>query len=160
MTIRRLEDKDRKKLVKLLDEFYSFTTGNISDKFLPFVQNKNQEKSLKAWVKRNYFKIRIVYVAEKNEELLGFISGIIIPKRGKVFNKEGHIENLFISQNYRKKGVGKKLFEILVEEFKRQKCTHIGLHAFFDNKEAVTFYKHLGLKEFDMQLKIALSYEK
>jgi ribosomal protein S18 acetylase RimI-like enzyme len=160
MIIRKLESKDKISLANLLEEFYEFTLANIKTDFLPYMTLRNKTSSLKAWTKSNYNKGNTVYVAEENDKIVGFICCTIRNKKGTIFNKEGHIENLFVSKNFRKKGIGKKLYEKAIEDFKKLQCTHIGLFTFFDYKGAIAFYKSLGLEPFDMQLKKKLEYEK
>jgi len=153
MNIRKLEQQDKKELTKLLKEFYDFTLTSLNKDLKPFLQAKNEQKMINDWSKENYSKNRIVFVTEENSLLFGFICATILPKKGVLLSKEGYIENLFVTKSHRKRGIGRLLFNEIINEFKKQKCTHLGLSTFFEYKEAIEFYESLGLKPFDMQLK-------
>jgi GNAT superfamily N-acetyltransferase len=153
MNIRRLEQQDKKELTKLLKEFYDFTLASINNDLQPFLQAKNEQKTIEEWAKENFSKSKIVFVAEEENKLSGFICATIIPKKGVILSKEGFIENLFVTKNQRRKGIGKLLFNKTVSECKNKKCTHIGLSTFFTYKDAIKFYEDLGFTPFDMQLK-------
>lgn len=159
MTIRRIIESDRVKIFHLIKEFkMDFTRGNLikgSDLFL-LSGYLNEEKSLKSAVDELFDQNHITLVAEDGDAILGYISGIIKNQDGKKYHTEGYIDEWFLSESHRNKGVGKKLYENLIKEFKNRNCTHLGITAYIENKKAADFYKRLGFKEYLLTLKKTL----
>ena len=70
-------------------------------------------------------------MAEENNILLGYICGLIIQKPPhKKLNKEGYIQDWFVSIPYRGKEIGMQLFNKILNQFKNEGSTHIGLDTF------------------------------
>ncbi len=78
-------------------------------------------------------------VAEENQQLIGFI----ICNNSPVF-KKAVIENVFVSPQYRKKGVAKKLLDYLLNEIKSTDCEYVVIFAEGDNNTAIDFYVQNG----------------
>jgi ribosomal protein S18 acetylase RimI-like enzyme len=93
-----------------------------------------------------------VYVAVKNKQIVGFAS-LFFPVRYdfKKIKKVGEIEAIFVSQQNRYKGIGKKLFKTAVSFFKSKGVTYIQLNVRLKNP-ALDFWKNLGFKEFDVRM--------
>lgn len=137
--------KDNDELVRLYLEFNkstSETLPEIQNKFRAF---KDISKYAKEKIKRylsnpNY----IVFVADYNGVLRGYISGKINEAKERVNDKEGYLENWFVEENYQSHGIGRKLFDILAEEFKKLNCTHIGVDTHLEYSDTIAIYEHLG----------------
>lgn len=76
-----------------------------------------------------------VYVAEENDEIVGFI-GIV----------EGYIAGLFVMEKYRGKGVGKELLNNA-----KKRYNNLTLNVYVKNNNAVRFYLK---NEFDLVTKM------
>jgi ribosomal protein S18 acetylase RimI-like enzyme len=57
------------------------------------------------------------------------------------------IENLIIDEKYRKKGIGKLLFEEVKNYAKEANAKYIELNVWEFNKIAINFYNRLGMKK-------------
>lgn len=148
MIIRRLEQKDESEIKKLYKEFHIthhreelLAQSDIRD----FTEYKNPDKTVAEDIKnlltsKKYF----IYVAEDKNILKGYICGEILRKKGRVLHKEGYISELYIQKEHRGRGVGKALLNALIIEFKKQQCTHIGINAYAENKQAIDIYHHMG----------------
>ena len=103
----------------------------------------------------DYLKSRIedknvkIFVAEDNNEIIGhcFIS-IRETKNHHMYHDMVNIEidNLCVDENYRKKGVGKNLFEEVKIYSKNIGAKFIELSVWDFNQNARQFYEHLGMK--------------
>lgn len=60
--------------------------------------------------------------------------------------KEAFIENIFLEEAYRGKGIAKAILNDLETQFKVNDCACIRLHVFTNNEAAFTLYKKLGYK--------------
>lgn len=157
MIIRRLEQKDKPEMEKLYKEFHIthhreelLAHSDIRE----FTEYKNPDKTVAKTVKdlltsKKYF----VYIAEEKNILKGYICGEIMKKKGRVLHTEGYVSELYIQKEYRGKGIGKSLLNALVTEFKKQGCTHLGINAYAENKQATDIYRHLGFLDYVLTLK-------
>ena len=78
-------------------------------------------------------------VAKINKEIVGYAIG--------EKNKDlGLIVSVAVKKEWRRKGIGRKLVEKLLENFKKEGMKIIFLHVREENKEAINFYLALGFK--------------
>ena len=56
------------------------------------------------------------------------------------------LEDIFVSERYRSKGVGKILFDELINIAKKKKCGRLDFTVLNWNKKAMKFYNRLGAK--------------
>ncbi len=143
MKIRKTNSNDKKELAKLIIEL------ETSDDYLSKKQqqvrefsdlDKAAEKAAERYVSQPEYAS---FVADENGSLKGFIAGEIKKKNYRVYNKEGYVELWFVKPTYQDKGVGKKLFDMLVEKFQKAGCTHITLDTHLENTKAIKIYEHL-----------------
>ena len=90
----------------------------------------------------------IYLVAELENEIVGIcfsnikeISNNKIMKDRKIL----HIENICIDKKHQKKGIGKKLYEQIVQLAKEKNIDNIELMVCGFNENAIKFYKNLGM---------------
>ncbi len=83
-------------------------------------------------------KVKITIAQEKDQAVAYCISTIT--------NNSGELASLHVLDNYRGKGIGKKLTEIHLEWLKKNQCKEIGLYVAAANQNTIKFYKELGLE--------------
>ena len=90
----------------------------------------------------------IYIVAELENEIVG----ICFAKIKKILNnriiknrKVLHIEDICVDENYQKKGIGKKLYNQIVQLAKEKKINNIELMVWGFNENAIKFYKNMGM---------------
>ena len=102
-----------------------------------------------------------IFVAEKNNIVVGFIQGVIIEhKKGedKIYDlshnpsKEGWIGLLYVKPDYRGNGIGQELLGKMKDYFIVQGCTCIKLLVLSDNANAMGFYKKSGFIAHDLEM--------
>lgn len=76
-------------------------------------------------------------VGTMDEKLVGFIS--IMNIAGEV-----HVNNIAVDENYRNKGIGKKLLTYAMEYYPRNKIMGFTLEVREDNYPAIALYKKMG----------------
>ena len=97
------------------------------------------------------------FLAELDGELMGLIQGTIweSPAIPIMSNEQyGMIENLVVMSEYRRKGVGKELFNKLNDWFVSNGIYDIRLNVFEFNQEAISFYKKLGFLNYSRRMKL------
>lgn len=141
--IRPIEQNDFPALLELIREFSKFenTYGAVTNS----IEQMNQEAEHIQG-----------FIAEVNNEIAGY-STYYFPYHTWV-GKCIHMDDLFIREKYRGKGVGKVLFEAVVEIGKKEDCERLRWQVSDWNEEAQAFYKSRGAeitnKEFDCSLKL------
>ena len=89
-----------------------------------------------------------IYVAVINEEVVGYAMTQIHPSKSPAFPKTiFYLDDLCVDEAYRHQGIGETLFYYIKEEAKNRGCYELTLNAWLDNKNALTFYKKMGMKE-------------
>jgi ribosomal-protein-alanine N-acetyltransferase len=76
-------------------------------------------------------------------KLGGEIVGYAIGERGK---DSGLIVSVAVKKEWRKRGIGRRLIEKLLENFKKEGMKIVFLHVREENREAINFYQALGFK--------------
>src|SRR3989344_5137152 len=151
MIIRRATKSDTQNLVEKLAEFDEHLHPFFREAIIPFVTYKDRRKTFEAvvkeWLNNSDY---MIFVAEDEEKLLGHICGTIKAKEFRIKNKEGSIEEWFVSSEYRHKGIGKQLYDILLTEFKKANCTHVALKVFSDNKHAIDLYHKMSFMNLEL----------
>ncbi len=88
-------------------------------------------------------------MADENRSLMGYIVGSIQVKQDRVLDKEGSIDEWFVTETARRTGIGKQLYDSLIEVFKQHVCNHIGLKIYSANKNIVELYHRMGLHDLE-----------
>ena len=145
MTIRRLEERDRDELIKLLIAFDKpdYPLSELNTKFREYKKPIDEIASEVAEIYLSSSKY-IVFVAEENGKLEGCIVGEIKPVAYRKYDKEGYMTGWYVQPEYRHHGIGKQLFETLIEAFKKADCTHVALDTHVENNKVIEIYEAMG----------------
>lgn len=110
-----------------------------------------------------YFKERIsrrnscVLVAIVGEQVVGYLCGGL--KKAETYRNlpiTAELENIFILDGYRSKGMGKKLYREFIKWCRGKHVRKIRVNAFVKNKLAIKFYKVNKFKEYSLNLEADL----
>lgn len=90
---------------------------------------------------------KIMLGAELDGKIVGFATVSIRTSESKAFVPHlfAFIDEIAVDSNYRRKGVGKTLYENCIKQAKRRGATSIVLKVWSFNVEAIAFYKSLGM---------------
>jgi ribosomal protein S18 acetylase RimI-like enzyme len=147
MIIRPAVLADKDSIVLLMDEFntYYYQEHILSEEFQSFWEYKDKkktfEKAAEMWLSDPKY---IFFVAEENGKIVGYICGFAKERDPRVLDREGYIDDWFVSGDVRGNGVGRQLYEALLEKFKEKGCNRLGLLTNIGNKKAIDFYHRLG----------------
>ena len=106
-----------------------------------FDNNKKNDDLKKDLI--NLIENKDVLVAEKNNNILGFIIFEIKDKRSKTL----WIDQLVVDEKERGKGISSLLIKKAEEIAKKEKCVRVEFCCWSFNKHANEIYNHLGFKE-------------
>ncbi len=105
---------------------------------------KKESKELNENLKKSDTKILVAIIENK---LVGFIILSFPAKNANIKSKRGEIDDFFVLEEYRKKKVGKMLFEKAFSLFKSKKVKLISLDVSSNNYPALKFYEKFCFKE-------------
>ena len=137
ITIRESTYDDIPSLLELLDELGrpKPQKDNDLEKFTALLKNYMQEDDKK-----------ILVAQIDNSKIIGMISMVFLSRLNQN-TSEMYVPELIVSQNYRSKGIGKKLINFSIELGKEKKCHRIRLESGNQRIESHKFYKHLGFED-------------
>ncbi|WP_243108286.1 GNAT family N-acetyltransferase [Butyrivibrio sp. X503] len=100
-----------------------------------------------------------VYVAEKNEAVIGYAFCEFKKMPDKPFVQQFkymYIDDICVDKNFRGKDVAQKIFEHVKEEARALGCRDITLNVWTGNQRAFAFYQKMGMKpqKTTMEMKI------
>jgi GNAT superfamily N-acetyltransferase len=132
VVVREIEERDEKAVEKLIvDTIYEYVpTG-------PF--NRSDYDSFGKYHREREGEF---YVAELNRGIVGCV-GVMKIDEGIM-----ELRRMYIKKGLRRKGIGKRLYEKVIEFCKERNYSKVVLFTFPFMKEAVEFYKKEGFVEF------------
>jgi len=90
-------------------------------------------------------RARVGYVALVNDKVVGYIAGHLTTRHGCA----GEVQYLFVSPDYRRRGIATALFRRLAKWFQAQAARHVCVALAGDSpKEAQPFYESVGASPF------------
>ena len=146
MIIRKAQKKDSAQILNLLNQVLELHAKIRPDIFVSGT-TKYSESELSEILSDDSKPI-FVAVDEK-ENVLGYAFCIIKePSQAEymVSNKILFLDDLCVDSKYRKKHIGKALFDFVKSEAKRLGCYEITLNVWEGNDNAKAFYDKLGMK--------------
>ena len=98
------------------------------------------------------------YVAELNNKIIGI--AVYFIKYSTWKGKGLYLDDLFVTEKFRGKGIGKKLFDIIIEEAKKINAKQLHWQVLDWNTSAIDFYKKYGATIDDEWLDCKLHFRK
>ena len=90
-------------------------------------------------------KDTMIFVAQDEEKLIGLITFYLLPNLRHGFYS-GHLQDIVVCKEYRRKGVGKALFDALKTWCKKHNVNVIKLDSGLELPDAHKFYESMGGK--------------
>jgi len=143
MNIRTAEIKDIDKILILEDQIFDIHFKSRPDWIGKNPKSYEYKKDI---IEGNNGKI---FIAEENNNIIGLcIINIREIKNHHMFHDMTNIEieNICIDEDYRKKGIGKILFEEVKKFAKEINAKNIELSVWKFNQDAINFYEKMGMK--------------
>ena len=130
MIIRNLESDDMESLSKLYYQFWTVESNII-----------NMKRTFSNLEKNDAY---IFLCAVEETHLVGSVMGIVCEELYGECQPFLVVENMVVAGEYRKKGIGKILFEELEKRAKIKGCSQIILVTEMDRSDACGFYESAG----------------
>jgi GNAT superfamily N-acetyltransferase len=135
--IRKVTKKDAKEVIRLIKELADF------EKLEPPGKTATNNLIKDIYSKNSPIK---VLVAKYDKQLIGY-AFYFFTYSTFLAKKTLYLEDIYISNKYRSKGIGKIFFSELVKTAKKNKCGRMEWHVLDWNVNAIKFYENLGAKE-------------
>lgn len=143
MEIRKARKEDIGHLLDLLSQVLEIHAKLRPDLFVSGTTKYNKEQ-LETMIGD---KMKPIYVAAIDGDVVGYaMCQIRVPSANMYPVKIFHLDDLCVDENHRKQGIGKALYQKVLEEAKENDCYEITLNAWPGNDEALHFYEKMGLK--------------
>ena len=97
---------------------------------------------------------KLYFVAELKSNIVGIcLCSIKIVEDNKYlkYRKILYINDICVDKKFRNQGIGKKMYEKVFQKAKELKCNSVELMVWGFNKNAIRFYKSLGMKVKNMK---------
>lgn len=143
MLIRTAKKDDFEQINKFLHLLYSLHIENRPDIF----NNNGYPYSLKWYRKVIKDKNSITLVCENNGEICGFCFGKINTHATPTLKTIADIDDIFVDEKYRKKGIATLLYKEFEKIAKQNGAYQVRLWLWVFNKEAEAFYHKMGMSE-------------
>ena len=145
MIIRKVTIADTEQLEKLINNFDNQNETYLTPQQIKYRVYKDLQKTIKNTANEYINDPKyIVYVADDNGQLKGYIAGVINNKEERKYDKEGYLQDWYIEQDVQHLGIGKLLLNTLMQQFEDSECTHVSLYTHVDNAKSIQIYEHLG----------------
>lgn len=134
INIRNIRKKDSDELIRLINELAQF------EKLKP--PSKQAQKRLLDAVFSKKSGIRVL-VAEIGKEMTGY-AFYFFTFSTFLAKPTLYLEDIYISEKFRRSGIGKKMFKELIKIAKENKCGRLELMVLDWNINALRFYEKFG----------------
>ena len=156
ITILEYDDKYIEALKELLVELQE-TLVKVDHSRTLIMNSDYRDKYYELVLKTTKENKGIIYLAKKDENVVGMIAGYIVPvdAEDKLINRcpiRGRISELIVTKNARGYGIGKQLIEKIEAFFKDNDCEFSRLIVLESNKRAKQLYDDMGYKPIELEL--------
>ena len=143
MEIRRAKKEDIARLLDLLSQVLEIHAKLRPDLFMSGTTKYSNEQ-LENMINDD---IKPIYVAIIDNYVVGYaMCQIRVPTSNMYPIKVFHLDDLCVDEKYRKQGIGKALYQKVVETAKENNCYEITLNVWPGNDTAIKFYEKMGMK--------------
>lgn len=141
MIFRPAQISDIPNIQILMNELNQFRNSNFSINNKNFHERKKPHKDLN----EKDLEDTILLVCELDNTIVAYIQGSIHERKNHKLNKLGYIDELYVNQKVRGKGLANRLMRELEKTFIEKGCNHITTHTDTENQNAINFYKKNGM---------------
>lgn len=147
ISIRKANKKDVASVVALNTKITDF--HHTLDKYYPKASEKTEKFVRRYFLKDVRKRNCLTLLAEADGNIVGYYEVLIkkIPHPFIAPDRVGYICDAFIEKEYRRKSIGKKMFDEVMRWFRKHKLKHIELSVHAKNEIGKNAWKKYGFKE-------------
>ncbi|MCR5294889.1 MAG: GNAT family N-acetyltransferase [Lachnospiraceae bacterium] len=156
MMVRRAVHEDEPRILDLL-----YQVNGVHQKGRPDIFKRDTRKYTKEQLSQLIDdETRPIFVAvEENGYVCGYGFCVIIDTSSSNLlmpMKELYIDDLCVDENYRRKHIGKTIYDYLIQYAKDLGCYHLTLNVWACNPSAMAFYEKQGMKMLKKEMEVIL----
>ena len=143
--IRKAKENDISRILELLSQVNDVHAEGRPDFFVKG-RRKYEEAELKDIINDDSIP---VFVCEEDDDIKGYAFCVMqdLSKCGNLHpDKSLYIDDICVDEKYRRHGVGKKLYDFVIQYAKEEKCFNVTLNVWDKNPDARAFYESMGMK--------------
>ena len=91
-------------------------------------------------------------VAADGEKMVGYLHGEVKDVPHFIHGQIGYVQHLFVTEAYRRRGIGEKLYNEIIKWFRSRDIKMVHLDALVRNKVANSFWRKHGYMDFQKTL--------
>ena len=102
---------------------------------------------------------RPIFVAEEDGVVVGYAFCVFVRHlNNNILTdiKSLYIDDLCVDEKSRGRGIGKKLYNYVVDYAREEKCYNLTLNVWADNESALRFYESIGLRKQKIGMELIL----
>ena len=146
MTIRKAQIEDVSAIYQLILELAAFEKG------------LHEVTMTAAQLAKDFdLKLYDCFVAEIDKTIVGI--SLYYFRYSTWKGKRLYLEDIIVTESYKKQGIGKKLLDISIEEAKKTDCSGMMWQVLNWNTSAIDFYKKYPVKLDDEWINVSLNFD-
>jgi len=151
--VRRAENSDLEDILRLNHKLFKKEHQEYdSDLDMNWTYGLGAEIFKKSINDDDYFAM----IAQIGGKTVGYLRGGLRQESWKV-GRGAELDSLFVDENYRNNGIGKKLVESFLGWCQAKKVDYAAVRASAHNRLGIDFYKQVGFQDYDVVLENRLS---
>ena len=102
-----------------------------------------------------------VLVAEVDEQVVGYVLGVVVDLMPEMFEYHagGFLADIFVEEAYRGQGIGRALVRALEDWFRDKELRYFEWHVASSNKSALAFWEAMGGHSFMVRMRAYIKLE-
>lgn len=139
LNVRKAKPEDNYRITEILNQ--AILAGNATAILEPFTPEQRLE-----WLQEHLSEIYVVYVAEMNGQVVGWLSLSPYRKGRQAFRHLAEI-TYYIDYAYHRKGIAKSLYQKALEHCRQHDIDKLIAFLYADNKASVEMLDKLGFEQ-------------
>ena len=145
LMIRKAKENDIPRVLDLLSQVNDVHAEGRPDFFIKGKRKYNEADLVKIISDEN----TPVFVCEEDNDVKGY-AFCVMQDLSKCHNlhpdKSLYVDDICVDEKYRRQGVGRKLYDFVIQYAKNEGCFKVTLNVWDKNPEAKAFYEDMGMK--------------
>lgn len=145
LMIRKAKENDIPRVLDLLSQVNDVHAEGRPDFFIKGKRKYNESDLVKIISDEN----TPVFVCEEDDDIKGY-AFCVMQDLSKCHNlhpdKSLYVDDICVDEKYRRQGVGRKLYDFVIQYAKNEGCFNVTLNVWDKNPEAKAFYEDMGMK--------------
>lgn len=153
--VREAKKDDYAAVLKLALEVYKLHLNNRSDVYLD-VENPFDEEYFNELLK--LITVKIFVVEDENKNIAAYSIIQILTTKNPIYiqKKFVYIDDFCVESSYKRMGIGKLLFNYIVDFSRSINAKSLELNVWEFNKDAIKFYETMGMRTRNRRMEISL----